>query len=240
MLWACASWHSGRQQTSTHLLWMFSPPISQDFRVDILPLFRPTVSMLHNPYSYSHSFQVSLEPNFLPAQVWGPWWNCRAHSTSNQKASSREWSGNSSCASREHAPYCFWSYLICSWTIHWKEKKCVSHASFFLALLSLTSFLPKRLKDPPSRVKSYYHHPFFILTTMLRQASTLIRERRRVGDDKATKKSDLRIHRKGHQVDYKSPSYLWDERLVFPQPVNTIMHLNILSEDHSTTNLHHL
>lgn len=120
-----------------------------------------------------------------------------------------------------------------------RKKKCVSHASFFLALLSLTSFLPKRLKDPPSRVKSYYHHPFFILTTMLRQASTLIRERR-VGDDKATKKSDLRIHRKGHQVDYKSPSYLSDERLVFPQPVNTIMHLNIHSEDHSTTNLHHL
>lgn len=89
-----------------------------------------------------------------------------------------------------------------------RKKKCVSHASFFLALLSLISFLPKRLKDPPSRVKSYYHHPFFILTTMLRQASTLIRERRRVGDDKATKKSDLRIHRKGHQVDYKSPSYL--------------------------------
>lgn len=181
MLWACASWHSGRQQTSAHLLWMFSPPISRDFRVDILPLFRPTVSMLHNPYTYSHSFQ-----NFLPAQVWGPWWNCRAHSTSDQKASSREWSGNSSCASREHAPYWFWSYRVCSWTIHWKET-CLSHASFFLALLSLTSFLPKRLKDPPSRVKSYYHHPLFILTTMLRQASTLIRERRRVGDDKATK-----------------------------------------------------
>lgn len=64
VLWACASWHSGRQQTSAHLLWMFSPPISRDFRVDILPLFRPTVSMLHNPYTYSHSFQVSLEPKF--------------------------------------------------------------------------------------------------------------------------------------------------------------------------------
>lgn len=64
VLWACASWHSGRQQSSARLLWIFSPQIPQDFRVDSLTLFRPTVSMLHNPYSYSHSFQVSLEPKF--------------------------------------------------------------------------------------------------------------------------------------------------------------------------------
>lgn len=238
MLWACASWHSGRQQSSARLLWMFPPP-NLSGHSHLIQTYCIRVAQPILIFTFISSQFGTKVYIWLPAQVWGPWWNCRAHSTSDQKASSREWSGNSSCASREHAPYCFWSYLICSWTIHWK-KKGVSHASFFLALLALTSFLPKRLKDPPSRMKSYYHQPFFILSTMLRQASTLIRERRRVGDDKATKKSDLRIHRKGHQVDYKSPSYLWDERLVFPQPVNTIMHLNILSEDHSTTNLHHL
>ena len=39
--------------------------------------------------------------------------------------------------------------------------------------------LLRRLRDPPSRAKSHYHQPFFILTMMLRQASALIRERER-------------------------------------------------------------
>lgn len=42
--------------------------------------------------------------------------------------------------------------------------------------LSDIHLLP-RLWDPPSRAKSHYHQPFFILTMMLRQASALIRER---------------------------------------------------------------
>lgn len=52
---------------------------------------------------------------------------------------------------------------------------------------------------------------------MLREASALIREREGGwrGESRAKERSDLRIHRRGHQVDHKSPSYLHQMKDLF-------------------------
>lgn len=94
------------------------------------------------------------------------------------------------------------------------KKRSSSYLSFQLPPLPDIHLLP-RLRDPPRRAKSHYHQPFFISTMMFRHISINQGQRGRVGESKATKRSDLRIHKRGHQVDHKSPSYLCEMKDLF-------------------------